>query len=55
MKKGRQASVSVSAPPLDNTTSLVISALGQWAPEIEAGAVLTIDPNKARLRILPLR
>jgi len=38
----------------DNTTSLVISALEQWAAEIETGAILTIDINKARLRILPL-
>lgn len=33
----------------------VIVALGQVAAELEAGALLTVDPNRTRLRILPLR
>jgi predicted nuclease of predicted toxin-antitoxin system len=37
-----------------NAAPLVISALGQCTAEIEAGAILTIELNKARLRILPL-
>lgn len=32
----------------------VIVALKQMAPEIEAGALLTVDPNRTRLRVLPL-
>ena len=39
----------------DSAAPLVISALRQAADEIKAGAILTIDLNKARLRILPLR
>ena len=38
----------------DNAAPLVIKALKQWTAEIEAGAILTIELNKARLRILPL-
>jgi len=33
----------------------VISALRQMAAEIEAGALLTVDPSRTRLRVLPLR
>lgn len=32
----------------------VIVALKQMAPELEAGGLLTVDPNRARLRVLPL-
>ena len=32
----------------------VINALRQMATELEEGALLTIDPNRTRLRILPL-
>lgn len=32
----------------------VIDALRQMATELEEGALLTIDPNRTRLRILPL-
>jgi len=39
----------------ENAVPLVISALRQWTAEIEAGAILTIELNKARVRILPLR
>ena len=39
----------------DNAATLVISAIGQWAAEIEAGAILTIELNKSRVRILPLQ
>lgn len=33
----------------------VISALRMMASELEEGALLTIDPNRTRLRLLPLQ
>lgn len=33
----------------------VISALRQMASELEAGALLTIDQNRTRLRVLPFQ
>lgn len=33
----------------------VIIALRQMASELEEGALLTVDPNRTRLRVLPLR
>ena len=33
----------------------VITALRQMAPELEEGALLTIDPNRTRLTVLPLQ
>ena len=33
----------------------VIVALRQMASELEGGALLTIDPNRTRLRLLPLQ
>jgi predicted nuclease of predicted toxin-antitoxin system len=33
----------------------VVIALRQMAPELEEGALLTVDPNRTRLRVLPLR
>ena len=33
----------------------VVAALRQMASELEAGALLTIDPSRARLRLLPLQ
>lgn len=33
----------------------VIGALRQMASELEDGALLTIDPNRTRLRLLPLQ
>lgn len=33
----------------------VVAALKQMADEIEAGALLTIEPGKTRLRVLPLQ
>jgi predicted nuclease of predicted toxin-antitoxin system len=33
----------------------VVAALRQMELELEAGALLTIDPNKTRLRLLPLQ
>ncbi len=33
----------------------VVKALQQMASDLERGALLTIDPKRARLRILPLR
>ncbi|WP_240669226.1 hypothetical protein [Dyella sp. M7H15-1] len=32
----------------------IIAALRQMAAELEAGALLTIDPSRTRLRVLPL-
>lgn len=32
----------------------IIAALQQMAPELEEGALLTVDSNRARLRVLPL-
>jgi len=34
---------------------LVIVALRQMASELDAGALLTVDPKRTRLRLLPLR
>lgn len=33
----------------------VIDALRQMAAELEEGALITIDPNRTRLRVLPLQ
>ena len=33
----------------------VLDALRQMAAELEEGALLTIDPNRTRLRLLPLQ
>ena len=33
----------------------VIVALRQMASELEEGALLTVDPNRTRMRVLPLR
>jgi predicted nuclease of predicted toxin-antitoxin system len=33
----------------------VITALRQMASELEEGALVTIDPNRTRLRVLPLQ
>lgn len=33
----------------------VLDALRQMAAELEEGALLTIDPNRTRLRVLPLQ
>jgi predicted nuclease of predicted toxin-antitoxin system len=33
----------------------VIQALRQMTHELEAGALLTVDPNRTRMRLLPLR
>jgi predicted nuclease of predicted toxin-antitoxin system len=38
----------------DNSAALVISAVQKLSAELEKGALLTIDLNKSRLRILPL-
>jgi predicted nuclease of predicted toxin-antitoxin system len=34
---------------------VVVTALRQMASELDAGALLTIDPKRARLRLLPLQ
>ena len=33
----------------------VVAALRQMADELEAGALLTVDSNRTRLRVLPLK
>ena len=33
----------------------VIVALRQMASELEQGVLLTVDPNRTRMRVLPLR
>ena len=33
----------------------VITALRQMEPDLEEGALLTVDPNRTRLSLLPLR
>lgn len=33
----------------------VIAALKQMASELESGALLTVDPNRTRMRLLPLQ
>jgi len=38
----------------DTIGRLVINALRQMTTELEEGALLTIDPNRIRLRVLPL-
>ena len=35
--------------------TLVISALKKYQGELEQGAIMTIEPQRARMRILPLR
>ncbi|MCI0599844.1 MAG: DUF5615 family PIN-like protein [Beijerinckiaceae bacterium] len=37
------------------TGTLVIAAIQQMAAELEEGALLTVDPDRTRLRLLPLR
>lgn len=39
----------------DVTSKQVIAALHQMATELEEGALLTIDSNRTRLRLLPLQ
>jgi predicted nuclease of predicted toxin-antitoxin system len=40
---------------IDAIGQSVVSAILQMARELEEGALLTIDPGRARLRILPLQ
>lgn len=40
---------------LDVIGKRVVAGLRQMAPELSAGALLTIDPARTRLRLLPLR
>jgi len=40
---------------LDVIGQQVINALRQTATEVEDGALITIDPNRTRLRVLPLQ
>jgi predicted nuclease of predicted toxin-antitoxin system len=38
----------------DTSAHIVLNALKQFAQELEAGALITIDPNRTRVRILPI-
>jgi predicted nuclease of predicted toxin-antitoxin system len=38
----------------DSTSVLILSALHQFSAQIEKGALLTIDPHKTRVNLLPL-
>ncbi len=48
--------VQIRADDLATVTigAVVVSALKQLAADLEAGALVTIDPNRTRLRLLPL-
>ena len=35
--------------------NLVIKALNQFQEDLEQGAIITLDPGRARVRVLPLR
>lgn len=39
----------------DNLGSTVVLALSQFKPQLESGALVVVDDNKVRVRILPLR
>jgi len=39
---------------LEQTGEMIASAISQCISELESGAILTIDQNKNRLRLLPL-
>jgi len=39
----------------DGIGAQVVVALRQMASELEEGALLTVDPNRTRLRVLPLQ
>lgn len=39
----------------DTSANLVLNALQQFVQELETGALITIDPNRTRVRILPIR
>lgn len=42
-------------PSPDKLSSVVVNALRQMAAELDAGALMTIDPGRTRLRLLPLK
>jgi hypothetical protein len=39
----------------DEDNSCIIQAIKQYHKELETGVLLTVNENKARVRILPLR
>jgi len=41
--------------PPEAIGDLVINSLNQFRNELEQGAIITIDPSRARVRILPLK
>jgi predicted nuclease of predicted toxin-antitoxin system len=40
---------------IESIGGAVVTALRQMAAELEAGALLSVDPNRTRMRLLPLR
>jgi len=46
--------IRVQGIPADLVVDLIFLAIQQYNDELEAGAVLTIDAKKARMRLLPL-
>jgi predicted nuclease of predicted toxin-antitoxin system len=39
----------------DHAADLILTALQSYRAELEAGALITVDPLRARVRILPLK
>jgi predicted nuclease of predicted toxin-antitoxin system len=46
--------VRVQDPFPDGLVETVVAALKQFEPQLRAGALITIDKNKSRARILPI-
>lgn len=46
--------IRAEEPSLARIGSQIVAALTQMAPELESGALITVDPNRTRIRVLPL-
>ena len=46
--------VRTQEPSPEIVGSLVLKAIGEYAPLIERGALITIEPDKLRARVLPI-
>ena len=46
--------IRASIPKAEKAVELVVTALARYANELETGAILTIDLQKSRIRLLPL-
>ncbi|MDR1147568.1 MAG: DUF5615 family PIN-like protein [Spirochaetaceae bacterium] len=55
-RAGRPSVIQIRIDDLfpDSTATPIVSILRQFAAEIEQGALVTIGPNKTRMRMLPL-